>query len=59
MRASRFPPFQQGSLWFDSLRTRRSPANMIRAQRDVFGAHGIERRDGRDAPHEPWFVTSA
>nr|WP_240989494.1 hypothetical protein [Salipiger mangrovisoli] len=41
------------------MRTRRSPANMIRAQRDVFGAHGIERRDGRDAPHEPWFVTSA
>jgi 6-phosphogluconate dehydrogenase len=32
--------------WFDMMRTGRSTANMIQAQRDFFGAHGFERTDG-------------
>lgn len=41
--------------YFDAMRTARSTANMIQAQRDFFGAHGFERvdRDGRDF-HGPW-----
>jgi 6-phosphogluconate dehydrogenase len=31
--------------WFDGLRTARSAANLIQAQRDYFGAHGLERLD--------------
>ncbi|WP_226627862.1 NADP-dependent phosphogluconate dehydrogenase [Alloyangia pacifica] len=53
------PALSAGLGWFDSLRTRRSPANMIQAQRDFFGAHGFERLDGRDAPHGPWAATAA
>ena len=41
--------------YFDVMRTARSTANMIQAQRDFFGAHGFERvdREGRDY-HGPW-----
>jgi 6-phosphogluconate dehydrogenase len=41
--------------YFDMMRTERSTANMIQAQRDFFGAHGFERRD-RDGTrfHGPW-----
>ena len=41
--------------YFDAMRTARSTANMIQAQRDFFGAHGFERtdRDGKDF-HGPW-----
>lgn len=31
--------------YFDGLRTLRSPANLLQAQRDCFGAHGYERTD--------------
>ncbi|MEM0906361.1 MAG: NADP-dependent phosphogluconate dehydrogenase [Pseudomonadota bacterium] len=41
--------------YFDTMRTARSTANMIQAQRDFFGAHGFERVDqpGKDH-HGPW-----
>ncbi len=41
--------------YFDIMRTERSTANMIQAQRDFFGEHGFERVDD-DQPdhHGPW-----
>ncbi|WP_417522750.1 NADP-dependent phosphogluconate dehydrogenase [Marinovum sp.] len=48
------PALAAGLSWFDSIRTPRSSANMIQAQRDFFGAHGYQRTDGKDAPHGPW-----
>ena len=40
--------------YFDVMRTARSTANIIQAQRDFFGAHGFERFDGRKDQHGPW-----
>ncbi len=40
--------------YFDILRTGRSTANLIQAQRDYFGAHSFERIDGEGAHHGPW-----
>lgn len=48
------PALSAGLSWFDTMRTRRTPANMIQAQRDFFGSHGFERTDGIDAPHGNW-----
>ncbi|SDD32810.1 6-phosphogluconate dehydrogenase [Paracoccus isoporae] len=48
------PALASGLSWFDTMRTPRTPANMIQAQRDFFGAHGFDRLDGKDAPHGPW-----
>lgn len=40
--------------YFDMMRTGRSTANMIQAQRDFFGEHGFERFDAPGAHHGPW-----
>ncbi len=40
--------------YFDMMRTARSTANLLQAQRDFFGAHGFERIDGPGAHHGPW-----
>ena len=48
------PALASGLAWFDMMRTGRSTANMIQAQRDFFGAHGFERVDGGDGKHGPW-----
>jgi 6-phosphogluconate dehydrogenase len=40
--------------YFDMMRTRRSTANLLQAQRDFFGAHGFERIDRPGAFHGPW-----
>lgn len=48
------PALAAGLSWFDAMRTPRGSANMIQAQRDLFGAHGFVRLDGKDAPHGPW-----
>ena len=48
------PALASGLAWFDMLRTGRSTANMIQAQRDFFGAHGFERLDGGAGKHGPW-----
>ncbi|SIT12343.1 NADP-dependent phosphogluconate dehydrogenase [Paracoccus saliphilus] len=48
------PALSSGLSWFDAMRTRRSSANIIQAQRDFFGAHSFQRLDGVDAPHGPW-----
>ena len=50
------PALASGLAWFDMMRTGRSTANMIQAQRDFFGAHGFERLDqpGAKGLHGPW-----
>ena len=48
------PALASGLAWFDMMRTGRSTANMIQAQRDFFGAHGFERVDGGPGKHGPW-----
>jgi len=48
------PALASGLAWFDIMRTGRSTANMIQAQRDFFGAHGFERVDGLADAHGPW-----
>ncbi|MDN5788389.1 NADP-dependent phosphogluconate dehydrogenase [Pseudorhodobacter sp.] len=48
------PALANGLAWFDMMRTGRSTANMIQAQRDFFGAHGFDRMDGGDGHHGPW-----
>ena len=40
--------------YFDTMRTARTTANMIQAQRDFFGAHSFERIDAEGAHHGPW-----
>ena len=40
--------------YFDMMRTGRSTANLLQAQRDFFGAHGFERIDEPGAHHGPW-----
>jgi 6-phosphogluconate dehydrogenase len=40
--------------YFDSMRTERSPANLLQAQRDFFGAHTYERVDRPGTFHTEW-----
>ncbi len=37
------PALASALAWYDGMRTDRSAANLIQAQRDFFGAHGVER----------------
>ena len=48
-------------MWFDMMRTGRSTANMIQAQRDFFGAHTYERVDkpGQGPFHTEWVASIA
>lgn len=48
------PALGAGLFWFDLMRTKRGTADLIQAQRDFFGAHGFERRDGGPEKHGPW-----
>ncbi len=48
-------PALAGALtYFDAMRTGRSTANMIQAQRDFFGEHGFKRVDQDGDHHGPW-----
>jgi 6-phosphogluconate dehydrogenase len=49
------PVLASGMAWYDSMRQGYGTANIIQAQRDVFGRHGFERlgEDGRH--HGPWW----
>ena len=49
------PGLSASIAWYDTLRTRRGSADLIQAQRDLFGRHGFERVDapGR-AAHGEW-----
>jgi 6-phosphogluconate dehydrogenase len=40
--------------YYDSYRSEHLPANLIQAQRDLFGAHTFERIDKPGAFHENW-----
>jgi len=48
------PAITTALCYFDSIRTKDLPANLIQAQRDFFGAHTYERRD---APEGKYFHT--
>lgn len=48
------PALSAALSYFDMMRTSRSTANMIQAQRDFFGAHSFERFDEAGAHHGPW-----
>lgn len=48
------PAMSAALSYFDTMRTGRSTANMIQAQRDFFGAHSFERVDAEGAHHGPW-----
>ena len=50
------PALASALTYFDLMRTSRSTANMIQAQRDYFGAHSFERYDKLGAHHGPWAV---
>ena len=40
--------------YFDMMRSARSTANLLQAQRDFFGAHGFQRIDAPGTHHGPW-----
>ncbi|MFW6301559.1 MAG: NADP-dependent phosphogluconate dehydrogenase [Bacillota bacterium] len=40
--------------YFDTLRSKELPANLIQAQRDYFGAHTYQRRDKEGSFHTEW-----
>ncbi len=48
------PAYAAALAHFDGLRSARLPANLIQAQRDVFGAHGFRRRDREGDFHADW-----
>ena len=48
------PALASALSYFDMMRTGRSTANMIQAQRDFFGAHSFERFNEDGAHHGPW-----
>jgi len=48
------PAFTATLAYYDSLRAKRLPANLIQAQRDYFGAHTYERVDERGIFHTEW-----
>ena len=48
------PAFSSALAYYDGYRRERLPANLIQAQRDLFGAHTYERIDRPGAFHSQW-----
>jgi 6-phosphogluconate dehydrogenase len=48
------PAFSASLAYYDGYRTARSPANLIQAQRDYFGAHTYHRIDMEGVFHTEW-----
>ncbi len=48
------PAFSSALAYYDGYRRERLPANLIQAQRDLFGAHTYERIDKPGAFHSQW-----
>ena len=48
------PALSSALAWFDGYRRPRLPANLIQAQRDLFGAHTYERTDQEGTFHTDW-----
>jgi 6-phosphogluconate dehydrogenase len=53
------PALAAGLGYFEMMRTERSTANLLQAQRDFFGLHGFERVDRPGAHHGPWATGAA
>ncbi|WP_294610564.1 NADP-dependent phosphogluconate dehydrogenase [uncultured Roseovarius sp.] len=49
------PCLSAGLAWYDSMRQGHGSANIIQAQRDVFGYHGFERLGQAGKHHGPWW----
>jgi 6-phosphogluconate dehydrogenase len=48
------PAFSSALAYYDGYRSARLPANLIQAQRDLFGAHSFERVDKPGSFHAAW-----
>jgi 6-phosphogluconate dehydrogenase len=48
------PALMSGLAYYDAYRSAWSPANLIEAQRDYFGAHSYERIDAKGVFHTHW-----
>ena len=48
------PALSSAVSWFDEVSQAPGTANLIQAQRDIFGAHGFQRLDKKGAFHGPW-----
>jgi 6-phosphogluconate dehydrogenase len=48
------PAFSASLAYYDSYRSERLPANLLQAQRDLFGAHTYERVDKEGTFHSQW-----
>lgn len=48
------PCFSSAIAYFDGYRSQTLPANLIQAQRDLFGAHTFERVDEKGSFHADW-----
>jgi 6-phosphogluconate dehydrogenase len=48
------PAFSSALAYYDGYRRERLPANLIQAQRDLFGAHTYERTDRPGTFHSHW-----
>ncbi len=48
------PCFSSAIAYFDGYRSAQLPANLIQAQRDLFGAHTFERVDEKGSFHADW-----
>lgn len=48
------PAFSSSLAYYDAVRARRLPANLIQAQRDYFGAHTYRRTDRPGSFHTDW-----
>lgn len=49
------PALSAGLSWYDSMRLGHGSANIIQAQRDMFGHHGFERLGRSGRHHGPWW----
>jgi len=48
------PAFSSSLAYYDGYRRANLPANLIQAQRDLFGAHTYERNDRPGTFHSAW-----
>ena len=48
------PALSAALAWFDSMTRARGSANLIQAQRDIFGRHGFERLDAPGKVNADW-----
>jgi 6-phosphogluconate dehydrogenase len=49
------PALSAGLAWYDTMRRAQGSANLIQAQRDMFGRHGFARVGRSGVHHGPWW----